>query len=105
MIDLDALVNEARLPRARVCGREVTVRPLTAAMAHRVAVVTAKDTTGADTLNVMLELVRQAVPSLTDDEVLRLTVEQIGAIVQLARGQVAEVEQALAEQSKTEGNG
>lgn len=105
MIDLDALVNEARLPQARVCGREVKVRPLTAAMAHRVAVVTAKDTTGADTLNVMLELVRQAVPSLTDDEVSRLTVEQIGAIVQLARGQVAEVEQALAEQSKTEGNG
>lgn len=96
MIDLDALVNDDKLPRARLCGREVVVRPLTAAMAHRVAVVTAKDTTGAETLTVMLELVRRAVPSLTQEEVEALTVEQIAAVIQLARGQVAEVEKALA---------
>lgn len=105
MVDLDALVNDARLPRARVCGREVVVRPLTAAMAHRVAVVTSKDATGADTLAVMLDLVRAAVPALTADEIASLTVNQIGAIIQLSRGQVDEVEAALKAQSDAEGNG
>lgn len=105
MIDLDALTNETRFPRARLCGRVVAVRPITAAMAHRVAVVTHKDQSGAETLAVMLDLVRQSVPSLTAEEMDTLSVEQLSAIIQLARGAVEEVEATLRDAaSAAEGN-
>ena len=38
-IDLDALVNAARLPKVVLYGREMAVHPLTGAAAHRLAVV------------------------------------------------------------------
>lgn len=107
MIDLDALINEDRLPQVKLCGKTMAVRPLTAAMAHRVATVTARDTSGTETLAVMMELVRQAVPALTSEDIATLTVDQIGAIIQLSRGQVDAVEESLRAQAKAgaEGNG
>ena len=96
-IDLDALVNTARLPRVTLYGREMTVQPLTGAGAHRLAVVQDGDPTGAGMLGALLDVMAVLLPALTADERAGLSVDQIGAIVQLSRGQVAEVEKQIAE--------
>jgi len=96
-IDLDALVNTARLPKVQLCGREMTVHPLTGAAAHRLAIVQDGDPTGAGMLGALLDVIAVLLPALTAEERAGLTVDQIGAIVQLSRGQVAEVEQQIAE--------
>jgi hypothetical protein len=96
-IDLDALVNPARLPKVRLFGREMTVHPLTGAAAHRIAVVQQDDPSGAGMLAGMLDVVATIVPDLSADERARLTVDQLLAVLQLARGQVSEVEQQIAD--------
>lgn len=98
MIDLDALVSDARLPRVRLFGREVTVRPISGAAAHKLAVAQEADPTGVSLMGALLDVIRTACPELKASEVDALTVEQIGALVQLTRGAVAEVEQQLASQ-------
>lgn len=97
MIDLDALTNPARLPKVKLFGREMTVQPLTGAMAHRLAMVQQDDPSGSHMLAALLEILGGIVPTVTAEERATLTVDQISAIVQLARGQVADVEQQLAD--------
>jgi hypothetical protein len=98
LIDLDALTNESKLPRIRIYGREIVVRPLSGAAAHRVAAVTsASGENGAAMLAALLEVVRMSCPDLTTEEVERLTLEQLTAVVQLSRNQVDEVEQMISE--------
>lgn len=99
-LDLDALVNTARLPKVRLCGREMTVRPMTGAAAHRVATIQDADPTGAKMLAALLDVVAAVVPDLTADERERLSVDQIAAIIQLSRGQIAEVETLIAERAE-----
>ena len=109
MIDLDALINTSRLPRVKLAGREVVVYPLTGAAAHRIATVQDADATGAAMLGALLDIMGPLVPDLTKSERERLSVEQIAAIIQLSRGQIAEVEQMIAQQVAKEaepaGNG
>lgn len=97
-INLDELVNPSRLPRVTIFGREVVVHPLTGAAAHKVASLQADDD-GTAMLGALLEVVATSCPDLTADEVKRLSVDQVAALVQLSRGQVAEVEALLAEQA------
>jgi hypothetical protein len=49
-------------------------------------------------MGALLDVVRASCPELTAAEVDRLTVDQLGALVQLTRGAVAEVEAQLAGQ-------
>lgn len=96
-IDLDALVRTDRLPKVQLFGRVLTIMPLTGAAAHRIAVVQDGDASGAGMLAALLDVVGVLLPSLTAEERAALSVDQIGAIVQLSRGQVAEVEAQIAE--------
>lgn len=100
MLDLDALVNPAKLPVIRLGGGEHVVRPLTGAAAHRIAAVQSVQDNGEAMLAALLDVVRTSVPTLSPEVVDGLTVEQIAAVVQVARGQVADVEAMLAEQSE-----
>lgn len=102
-IDLDALTNAARLPRVKLCGRELVVQPLTGAAAHKLAVTQETDTTGAGLLGALLDVMATVVPDLTAAEREALSVEQITAVLQLARGQVAEVEAQVAAQLAADG--
>lgn len=99
MLDLDALVNVAKLPVVRLGGGEHVVRPLTGAAAHRIAAVQSVQDNGEAMLGALLDVVRTSVPTLASDVVDALTIEQVAAIVQLSRGQVTEVETLIAEQS------
>ena len=99
-INLDDLVNPSRLPRVILFGREIAVRPLTGAAAHRIAAVSGPEQSGQEMLAALLEVVRGSCPELSADEVAALTVDQITALVQLSRNQIAEVEQMLAEQTE-----
>jgi hypothetical protein len=99
-LDLDALVNTARLPKARLFSREVIVYPMTGAAAHRVASVQEADQTGAKMLGVLLEVIGMTVPALTAEERDQLSVDQIAALIQLSRGQIADVETLLAERAE-----
>ena len=96
-INLDDLVNPSRLPRVTLFGREVVVKPLTGAAAHRIAALQSVEDSGEAMLGALLDIVRTSCDGLTDDEVKALSVDQIAALVQLSRGQVVEVEQQLAE--------
>ena len=96
MLDLDALVNPAKLPRVRLCGREVAVGPLTGEGARRIAAAQGVQDNGEAMLGALLDVVKASIPALTNDEVATLTVEQIAAIVTVARGGADEVEKQLA---------
>ncbi len=96
MLDLDALVNPAKLPRVRLCGREVAVGSLTGEGARRIAAAQGVQDNGEAMLGALLDVVKASIPALTDDEVATLTIEQIGAIVTVARGGADEVEKQLA---------
>lgn len=97
IIDLDSLVNPSRLPRVKLFGREIVVHPLSGTSAHRVAsVYGTKDESGALLLEALLEVVRSSCPDLTEDEVRRLSLEQLTAVVQLSRNSVEEVEAMIA---------
>lgn len=98
VVDLDALVSDTRLPRVRLFGREVTVRPISGAAAHRLAVAQEADPTGVSLMGALLDVIRVSCPDLKPAEIEALSVEQIGALVGLTRGAVAEVEQQLASQ-------
>ena len=97
MIDLDALTNPARLPKVKLFGREMTVRPLTGAAAHKIAATQEKDAAGSAILAALLDILPSIMPDVTADEAALLSVDQLAAIMQLARGQVADVEQQLAD--------
>lgn len=100
-INLDDLVNPARLPRVTLYGREIAVRPLAGAAAHRIAKLRATSgDSGEEMLGAVLDVVRASCPALTEDEVAALTVNQIAALMQVAQGQVALVEEMLAEQAE-----
>lgn len=99
-INLDELVNESRLPRVTLFGREIVVRPLTGSAAHKIAALSASDSVGDAMFGALLDVVRGSCPGLTADEVDALSVEQIAALVQLSRNQVAEVEALIAERSE-----
>ena len=102
MIDLDALVATDRLPKVRLAGRELVVRPMTGAAAHRIAAVQAESGDGAAMFSVLLDVVARSIPELTREEIEGLSVEQVMALVQLTRGQVAEVEAQLAAQAEVD---
>ena len=100
-INLDDLVNPSRLPKVILFGREIVVRPLTGAAAHKVASVAAMGEQQGDAmLGALLDVVRASCPDLKEKEVALLSIDQVAAIVQLSRNQVAEVETMLAERSE-----
>lgn len=100
MLNLDALSQAAKFPRVQLCGREHAVKPLTGFAAHKIAAVQSVQDNGEAMLAALLDVVRQSVPTLTAAEVDGLTIEQVAAVVQLCRGQVAEVEAQLAESAE-----
>jgi hypothetical protein len=100
MLDLDTLVNTAKLPRVRLCGREVVVRPITGEGARKIAAAQGAKDNGETMLAALLAVVATCVPELTADEINGLVVEQISAVVQIASGQVTAVEASLAEQAE-----
>lgn len=98
LIDLDSLTNPSRLPRVKLFGREVVVHPLSGAAAHRVAAVYAQpDESGVKMLAALLDIVRTSCPTLTENEVERLSLEQLMAVVQLSRNAVEAVEKMVSE--------
>jgi hypothetical protein len=101
VIDLDALTATDRLPKVRLFGRELTVRPLTGSAAHRLAVMQDQDSNPVALLGPLLETLASSVPDLTPAERDALTVDQIAALLQLARGQVSEVETMLEAQASS----
>jgi hypothetical protein len=100
IIDLDALTNPEKLPRVKLYGREIVVRPLTGMAAHRVAAVQSSNEAGAEMMDALLSIVRSSCPELTSEEVNALSIEQVSALVQLSRNQVDAVEQMLAEMAE-----
>ena len=105
MIDLDALVQLDRLPKVRLFGRELTVRPMTGASAHRMATSQTDDPTGNAMFAVLLEVVGRSIPELSKKELDTLSVEQVMAVVQLTRGQVSDVEAMLAAKTEADAAG
>ncbi len=99
-INLDDLVNPLKLPKVKLFGREIVVKPLTGAAAHKIATVSNGVENAELMLGALLEVVRGSCPDLKEKEVQALTVDQIAALVQLSRNQVAEVEAMLAERSE-----
>ncbi len=99
-INLDDLVNPSRLPRVTLFGRELVVRPLTGAAAHKIAAVSGPEQSNEQMLGALLEVVRTSCPDLTPAEIELLSVDQIAALVQLSRNQVAEVEAMIAGQAE-----
>jgi hypothetical protein len=99
VIDLDALIRAEVLPSVRIGGAEHKVKPLTGALAHKIAVAQDADATGAAMLAALLDVARACVPTL-GDAVESLTVDQIAAVIQLSRGQVTAVETMLADAEK-----
>ena len=100
MLDLDTLVDSTKLPRVRLCGREVTVRPITGEGARKVAAAQSVTDNGEAMLSALLAVVRSSVVELTSEEVGALSVEQVGAVVRIASGQVTDVEASIAEQAE-----
>lgn len=101
IIDLDSLTNPSRFPRVKLFGREVVVHPLSGAAAHRVAAVYAKpDESGMTMLGALLDVVRSSCPDVTEEEINRLSLEQLTAIVQLSRNMIDAVEQMVADASE-----
>lgn len=98
-INLDDLVNPTKLPRVVLFGREIVVRPLTGAAAHKIASVASTNDSAELMLGALMEVVRGSCPDLKEKEVQALTVDQIAALVQLSRNQVTEVEAMLTERS------
>lgn len=98
-INLDDLVNPLKLPRVTLFGREIVVRPLTGAAAHKMAAVSTKGDDAEQILGALLDVVRSSCPELKEKEVQALSVDQIAALVQLSRNQVSEVEAMIAERS------
>lgn len=96
-INLDDLVNPSKLPKVKLFNREIIVYPLTGAAAHRVASVPTDGDNAEPMLGALIDVVRASCPDLTAEEVNALSVDQIAALVQLSRNQVAEVEAMLAE--------
>lgn len=96
-INLDDLVNPSKLPKVKLFGREMTVRPLTGAAAHKVATAATSGENAELMLAAMLDVVRTSCPDLKEKEVQALSMDQIAAIVQLSRNQVTEVETMIAE--------
>lgn len=105
LIDLDALVQTDRLPKVRLCGRELTVRPMTGASAHRMATAQTDDPTGNAMFAVLLEVIGRSIPELTKDEIETLSVEQVMAVVQLTRGQVSDVEAMISAKAEADAAG
>jgi hypothetical protein len=105
LIDLDALVQLDRLPKVRLFGRELTVRPMTGASAHRMATAQTDDPTGNAMFAVLLEVIARSVPDLTPQEIETLSVDQVMAVVQLTRGQVSDVEAMLSEKAQADAAG
>jgi hypothetical protein len=99
VIDLDALTAPDRLPKVRLFGRVLTVHPLTGSAAHRLAVMQEQDANPSALLGPLLDTLASSVPELTAAERDALTVDQIAALLQLARGQVADVEAMLEQQA------
>ena len=75
--------------------------------AHRIATVQTEDPSGTAMFSALLDVVARSLPELTREEVEGLSVEQVMALVQLTRGQVADVEAmiATATAEETAGNG
>jgi hypothetical protein len=99
-INLDELVNPARLPRVKLFGREIVVRPLSGSAAHKVAAVSGADANGEAMLGALLDVVRTSCPDLKEKEINALSVDQVAALVQLSRNQIAEVEAMIAERTE-----
>jgi hypothetical protein len=51
-------------------------------------------------LGVLLEVIGMTVPALTAEERDQLSVDQIAALIQLSRGQIADVETLLADRAE-----
>jgi hypothetical protein len=100
ILDLDALTNPSRLPRVKLFGREIVVKPLTGASAHRIAALQSVEDNGEAMLGALLDIIKGSCPELTAEEIASLSVDQVAALVQLSRGQVVEVEALLAERSE-----
>lgn len=100
ILNLDDLVNPSRLPRVTLFGRDIVVRPLTGAAAHKIAAVSGAEDNAEQMLGALLDVVRACCPELTAVEVDALTVDQIAALVQLSRNQISDVEAMLAERSE-----
>lgn len=100
ILDLDALTTTTRLPRVKIYGREIVVRPLTGAAAHRIASLQSVTDNGEAMLAALLDVVRVCCPDLSDAEVAALSVEQVAALVHLTRGQLADVESMLEAQAE-----
>ncbi|MBV5336181.1 hypothetical protein JZU48_04130 [bacterium] len=105
LIDLDAMVQQDRLPKVRLFGRALTVRPMTGASAHRMATAQTDDPTGNAMFAVLLEVIGRSIPELSKKELETLSVEQVMAVVQLTRGQVSEVEAAIAAKAESDAAG
>ncbi len=80
--------EQITLPRVTLFGREIVVRPLTGASAHKIAALSTQDGAGDVMLGALLEVVRSSCPDLTADEVDALTVDQIAAAPRAVTGVV-----------------
>ena len=100
VMDLDALVAQAALQSVRIGGVVYPVRPMTGALAHKIALAQEADTSGAAMLGALLDVVRKSIPDLPAEVLERLTVEQIAAVVRVCSGQVSAVEASIASAEK-----
>jgi hypothetical protein len=99
VVDIDALVNPARVPQAKVAGRMIPVLPLTGRAAHRVA-ISQQSGSDADAMGALLDAVRASCPALTEAELDALSIDQVVALVALARDGMDAVDRMLEERQR-----
>ena len=99
LYDLDALASPARAPKVRLFGREIPILGLSGADAYAIAVAE-QNGDEVELARVALGVVERVTPDLTPEERARLNLDQIAAVLSLARGMASAVDRALAERQQ-----
>lgn len=91
VVDVDALVNPARYAKVKLFGRELPIRPLSAVEVLALAEVgEIQDAAGLRAVVRIAAAVLEG--QVSPDEMDRMTPEQVGAIIGVARAQIGAVE-------------
>lgn len=102
VFDLDSLVTKQSLPKIRIGGKEVEVHPLNGASLIRLAQLDDDAVKGTDHIRIMYSVAEQLLPSLTQDEVLKMTPEQVAQVCNIAQNKIEQVRKHLEEFEKSD---
>jgi hypothetical protein len=93
VVDLDVLFQ---VRRVKLNGRVITVKPLDGLSYHKLFQLTKDGPVhkGEDLLT-MYEVAKQCLPDMTEEEVMKMSAPQIGALIGVAQSSIDEVESTI----------